>query len=320
MAELRLVGVSEDGERLVLVDESGTQHTIAIDERVRAGVNGHLSRLGQLTMALESRVSPREIQDRVRGGESAEHVAQSAGVPLERVLRFVGPVLREREHVADQAKRARLAGTSPSGTGPSSLLADAVVKAASRSGIEADDVSWDSVRREDHTWVVTVGWPDGTVATWALDLLRHQATALDPAARRISGVQDDAPAGIASARTVTVPDFPSITDSPEFARFDADEPSTNDRGGDSEATVHQLVPRAAPTLVADAEADETDGPDEPDESAVGPADPDQIVITQTADDDHSPEAEPARPARAPRRAKVPRWDDIMFGMKPKDGS
>jgi len=28
------------------------------------------------------------------------------------VLRFVGPVLREREHVADQAKRARLAGTS----------------------------------------------------------------------------------------------------------------------------------------------------------------------------------------------------------------
>jgi len=138
MAELRLVGVSEDGERLVLVDESGTQHTIAIDERVRAGVNGHLSRLGQLTMALESRVSPREIQDRVRGGESAEHVAQGAGVPLERVLRFVGPVLREREHVAEQAKRARLAGTSPSGTGPSSLLADAVTKAASRSGIDAD--------------------------------------------------------------------------------------------------------------------------------------------------------------------------------------
>jgi hypothetical protein len=316
MAELRLVGVSEDGERLVLVDESGTQHTIEIDERVRAAVNGHLSRLGQLTMALESRVSPREIQDRVRGGESAEHVAQSAGVPLERVLRFVGPVLREREHVAEQAKRARLAGTSPSGSGPSSLLADAVAKAASRSGIDADDVSWDSVRREDHTWVVTVGWPDGTVAMWALDLLRHQATALDPAARRISGVHDDAPAGAASARAVpAVPDFPNIADSPDFARFDADEPPPGDRGGDSEATVHRLVPRAAPTLVADA-----DDVDAPDDAAAGPADLDEIVIPQSTDDDSAPKAEPTRPARAPRRAKVPRWDDIMFGMKPKDGS
>jgi hypothetical protein len=316
MAELRLVGVSEDGERLVLVDESGTQHTIAIDERVRAGVNGHLSRLGQLTMALESRVSPREIQGRVRGGESAEHVAQSAGVPLERVLRFVGPVLREREHVAEQAKRARLAGTSPSGTGPSSLLADAVAKAASRSGIDADDVSWDSVRREDHTWVVTVGWPDGTVATWALDPLRHQATAVDLAARRISGVHDDAPVDITSGRTgATAPDFPNIADSPDFARFDADEPPSAERGGDSEATVHQLVPRAAPTLVADAH--EIDAPDE---AAADPAVVDDIVIPQSADDDRAPEVAPARPVRAPRRAKVPRWDDIMFGMKPKDGS
>ena len=102
MAQLRLVGVSEDGERLVLTDDNGVQHEIVIDERLRAGVNGHLSRLGQLTMALESRISPREIQNRVRSGESAEHVAQSAAVPLERVLRFVGPVLREREHIADQ--------------------------------------------------------------------------------------------------------------------------------------------------------------------------------------------------------------------------
>jgi hypothetical protein len=112
MAELRLVGIDDDGQHLLLTDDSGEQHTVAIDERLRAAVNGHLSRLGQLTMALESRISPREIQDRIRAGESAEHVAMSAGVPLERVLRFVGPVLREREHVADQAKRARVGAES----------------------------------------------------------------------------------------------------------------------------------------------------------------------------------------------------------------
>ena len=189
IVELRLVGVSEDGERLLLTDDSGREHTMALDERLRAAVNGHLSRLGQLTMALESRISPREIQERVRAGESAEHVAVSAGVPLERVLRFVGPVLREREHVVEQARRARLAGSS----GPTSLLADVVARAAGRQGVDADDVSWDSARRDDHSWIVTVSWPDAGIATWGLDLLRHQATPVDAAARRISGLGDDPP-------------------------------------------------------------------------------------------------------------------------------
>ena len=88
--------------------------------------------------------------------------------------------------------------------------------------------------------------------------------------------------------------------------------------------MHQLVPRPVPTLVADTVTDEAD---EPGESA-GPADDDAVVIPEarsttpapSADDEQADASAPARPARAPRRAKVPRWDDIMFGMKPKDGS
>ena len=253
MAELRLVGVSEDGERLVLTDDAGVQHTIVIDERLRAGVNGHLSRLGQLTMALESRISPREIQNRVRGGESAEHVAESAGVPLERVLRFVGPVLREREHIADQARRARLAGT----TGPASLLGDLVTRAATRRGVDPDDVDWDSARREDQTWVVTTTWPDGTTAMWALDLLRHQATPLDAAARRVSGSVDEA---VDDAGTSTR-GFPDIANSPDFARFDANQTDAVrlDSDADTGAKVHQFVPRSVPTAVEDLPPVDDDG-------------------------------------------------------------
>jgi len=247
MAQLRLVGVSEDGERLVLTDEDGVQHEITIDERLRAGVNGHLSRLGQLTMALESRISPREIQNRVRSGESAEHVAQTAAVPLERVLRFVGPVLREREHIADQARRARLAGSS----GPTSLLGDLVTRAANRRGVGPDDVDWDSARREDQTWVVTTTWPDGTTAMWSLDLLRHQATPLDAAARRISGAVDEAPdESVAAPRG-----FPDIANSPDFARFDANQTDAvrleTGPAADTGAKVHQFVPRSVPTLAPD---------------------------------------------------------------------
>ncbi len=249
MAELRLVGVSEDGERLVLTDDAGVQHTIVIDERLRAGVNGHLSRLGQLTMALESRISPREIQNRVRSGESAEHVAESAGVPLERVLRFVGPVLREREHIADQARRARLAGSS----GPTSLLGDLVTRAANRRDVDPDDVDWDSARREDQTWVVTTTWPDGTTAMWALDLLRHQATPLDAAARRISGSVDEAIEDTTSSRG-----FPDIANSPDFARFDANQTDAVrlESDADTGAKVHQFVPRSVPTAVEDLPLDE----------------------------------------------------------------
>ena len=336
MAQLRLVGVSEDGERLVLTDDDGIQHTIVIDERLRAGVHGHLSRLGQLTMALESRISPREIQNRVRSGESAEHVAQTAGVPLERVLRFVGPVLREREHIADQARRARLAGTS----GPTSLLGDLVSRAAVRRNIDPDDVDWDSERREDHTWVVTTAWPDGTTAMWALDLLRHQATPLDAAARKISGTPDEATDESTKSRG-----FPDIANSPDFARFDANQTDAvhleSGSDADTGAKVHQFVPRSVPALVEDPQVDDTAVDDavdvasdediETDDEA--PADVDQppasdgAVDTNDADASNGPPAEqaagtPRRPAtgRAVRRAAVPKWDDIMFGMKPKDGS
>jgi hypothetical protein len=334
MAQLRLVGVSEDGERLVLADDDGVQHTIAIDERLRAGVNGHLSRLGQLTMALESRISPREIQNRVRSGESAEHVAESAGVPLERVLRFVGPVLREREHIADQARRARLAGTS----GPASLLGDLVTRAASRRNVDPDDVDWDSARREDQTWVVTTSWPDGTAAMWALDLLRHQATPLDPAARRISGSVDEATddSGALSRG------FPDIANSPDFARFDANQTDAVrlESDADNGAKVHQFIPRSVPTPVEDTQLD--DAVDDTDTDVSGedtelddevladvdkPSVSDAVVDKDDAGPSNEPTAEPAastprRPAtgRAARRAAVPKWDDIMFGMKPKDGN
>jgi hypothetical protein len=355
MAELRLVGVSEDGERLVLVDDDGAEHTIVIDDRLRAGVHGHLSRLGQLTMALESRISPREIQDRVRAGESADHVAQTAGVPLERVLRFIGPVLREREHVAEQALRARLAGTG----GPTSLLGDLVARAATRRGVDADAVAWDSARREDHLWVVTTTWPDDTDATWVLDLPRHQATPLDAAARRISGVPEPGRSETATSSQAGARDFPDFTDSAEFARFDADDPV--DAGIDTpepilikqrsgRASVHRLVPRAAPanggerSFVEEPPA-EIEGDTARDENAADADDADAETgggaqgdgpAVVVADDESSsvdvgepggttpatPGGAASRPQspRSSRRAAVPKWDDIMFGMKPKDGS
>jgi hypothetical protein len=320
MAELRLVGVSEDGRHLVLADDSGDQHTIEIDERLRAGVNGHLSRLGQLTMALESRISPREIQERVRAGESAEHVAITAGVPLERVLRFVGPVLREREHVADQARRARLGSAG----GPSVLLSDVVARVTNRQSVDDDVVAWDSARREDHSWVVIVTWPDGSTATWALDLLRHQATPVDATARKVSGLADESIDAL--RRSIDLADSRDAEEAEEAeAAHEAGEAGdVTDSADSQDDNVRTFVPRAV-ALTLDDEAIDTDsdtvgetgaatvgetgaatepGPDDEERAAAGP-------------NDRRPPATP-RSGRSSRRARVPKWDDIMFGPKSKD--
>src|SRR3712207_8261252 len=83
-------------------------------------------------------LSPRDIQARIRSGESAEEVARIAGVPVDRVLRYAGPVLQERAMLAQHARRTRLK-TSDSGQ----PLAEVVDSRLSQHGIDT--------RSEEHT-------------------------------------------------------------------------------------------------------------------------------------------------------------------------
>src|SRR5205807_748847 len=55
-----------------------------------------------------SSLSPRDIQARIRSGDSADDVARVAGVPVDRVLRYAGPVLQERAMLAQHARRTKL--------------------------------------------------------------------------------------------------------------------------------------------------------------------------------------------------------------------
>lgn len=50
-----------------------------------------------------SQLSPKEIQQRIRSGESVESVAHSAGTTLEYAQRFAAPILDELEHIKEQA-------------------------------------------------------------------------------------------------------------------------------------------------------------------------------------------------------------------------
>ena len=95
---------------------------------------------------MDSQLRPREIQARIRAGESAESVAEAGGIPVERVRRFEGPVLAERGHIASLAQ-----GTSlrRAGEGPSPSLGEAVGQALTASGADGQSAAWDAWRRDD---------------------------------------------------------------------------------------------------------------------------------------------------------------------------
>ena len=107
MHELRLVAVSEDGTYAVLVVPGrGGRFSLPIDDRLRAVARGQHSRLAQYEIEVESPLRPKEIQERIRAGESADEIADAAGVPIERVRWFEGPVLAERAYKAQEAQSA----------------------------------------------------------------------------------------------------------------------------------------------------------------------------------------------------------------------
>jgi Protein of unknown function (DUF3071) len=182
MRGLRLVGPSDDGLHLVIEGPSGERFRLAVDERLRAAVRGDLSRLGQIETAGELR--PREIQARVRAGESAEQVAESAGVALERVLRFAYPVLQERRRVVAEAQATRIrrgAATSVE------TLAELVDERLVQRGTAASTLGWDAWRLEDGTWTVQLRWR-GTRdhrTSWTFNLGAKQLQADDPAAEQL---------------------------------------------------------------------------------------------------------------------------------------
>ena len=104
MQDLRLIGVHEDGQHLLLANADGGRFRLPLDEALRAAARRDRPRLGQLQIEIEGGLRPRDVQALIRRGLSAEEVADRAGWTLEKVRRFEGPVLAEREYVAMGAR------------------------------------------------------------------------------------------------------------------------------------------------------------------------------------------------------------------------
>lgn len=321
MRELELVGLSDDQQFLLARDPStGEELGLRADHRT-------LSQVARLSRAPRPRpgrsettmdMSPREIQTRVRRGETPEAVADAAGVDVERIMPYAVPVLAEREFMVEQARKTVVRRRHVGGANV--VLGTLVDEQVQARGGSAEAATWDSWRREDGRWTLTV-LPAGAAepATFTYDVQGRYVLPADQVAHDLVG--DLAPP--VSHEMAIADALRDVPDAPE-AR-----PAVVEVVVEAEVDVHPVGvsslkaarDRRAMEQMAQAEeqlalptGDEADEPasEEP----------------QAADETPEPEPrEPARPAMAvpddlpddgPRkkrheRRRVPSWDEIMFG-------
>ncbi|HEY2225987.1 septation protein SepH [Actinomycetospora sp.] len=160
MRELRVVGLGEDTSTVILEDPIRHERfVVPSDERLRAAARGDVRRLGQMEIETTSPLRPRDIQARIRGGESVADVAAGAGVPTAHVERFAYPVLLERSRVAEMAGRGH--PLAEGGAPEAHTLLDILTATFSGRGQDLADGSWDAWKGEDGTWVVALSWRTG---------------------------------------------------------------------------------------------------------------------------------------------------------------
>ncbi len=346
MDHLTLVGLSGDKSRLLLVDQAGAEFTLDVDAHLRAAVRGDHARLGQLEIQMESTLRPRDIQARIRAGESADAVAAAAHTTVEKIMPFAGPVLAERAHVAERAQRASVRRRSTE-TG-ARTLGEAVIAHLQTVNVPSTSVEWDAARREDGRWTLSGGFQtpgrSGT-ARFAYDAPGNFVVAENDDATWLIGELEDAPAEPATddlstvrqRRLNSVPDEQQLAlteeggealalgdDALDLVAETPDVISTEDLT-ETVARVRETVvedPDLSPRPSADAFLDRVFAAQNPEPRSPVPApaelhaagDDETVHALSDGDEESARELPHRREVKKNRgRASVPSWDEIMFG-------
>jgi len=292
--DLRLVALAPDRSHLVLEDSESRQYRVPVDGRFAAALRPVASapHPGQLEIAVESQLTPREIQTRIRSGQSVDEVAMAAGISADRVERYASPVIAERGHVVEQAQKAP-ARRATAGKAPA--LAELVERRLAEQRVAPETAEWDAFRTDDDRWTVRLGYLAGgrsRVATWTFD---PRGRVLSPADDEARWLVDDAGADRVADEVPTavrrLTSLPGGASEQEVeAASAADEVYDRERDEAAAREAHRREP-AADGTVADA-ADAAGAPAESERQAAG--------------------------GRHGRRPAVPSWDDIMFGTRRRD--
>jgi hypothetical protein len=319
MHELRLVGLNETGTHLVLAGRDGMEFIVALDERLAAAMRRDRARLGQLQIELEPQLRPREIQARLRSGESIADVAAAAQVSRDRVERFAGPVLAERQHIAMAALRAPVRRRAEGAGIP---LGEIVTERLEACGVTAEGLDWDAWRRDDGRWTIQLSYHAGgkqSCARWVYDTSARQVTCEDDEARWLT---EDRPQSMQEPARPTVPRLVSLPSNGQDPTNGQDDELFAAEGAarrfgpvsatEPEPAVATAVSAAGAGQSANHPAD-TDARDERLPAAVRFAGPRTERLNGTTDRQAIKDG-----VRPGKRATVPSWDEIVFGRRQPD--
>ncbi|WP_311505409.1 septation protein SepH [uncultured Corynebacterium sp.] len=224
-------------------------------------------------------LSPREIQDRIRSGQTVEELIEYSGMQPRKIESFAYPVLAERARIAELGKQSKPRRID----GPAKLsLWEILATAFAARGQELADASWDAYRDPSGQWIVTVTWNVGhttNVAEWS-----YQAEGL-------------------SALTIARNELAAELIDPDFARRNRDLAPQANRAADTADTSE--MPAA---WQSSAEPQRGHGEqDVPSQSDDADDDIDEAEFLQHPD------------AEQPKRKKktvMPSWEDVLLGVRP----
>jgi hypothetical protein len=226
----------------------------------------------------EPTVSIKEVQRLLRAGQTTDQIAREYNISIEKVERFAGPILSERVYIIDQAQQIAI---RKEGGRDAVTLLDVVISRLAPRNIDSSELSWDTWRLENGTWTIELHYPNSTgvgIAQWSFDATLRTVTSMDENARWMMG---DEPA----PRQLPTPGLvPTETSHPSERRVI--DVYSEFRKEATEQEINDVVEeiREVPRLA---------------------------VIREEPDDEASRDGITAR-------AKVPSWDEIMFGIKPED--
>ena len=210
VSDLRLVGRSDDGSALELQSHDGASYTLRISDHLRSLVN-QPRLIAVTTQDDQSGVTVKDIQARLRSGESIDSIARSTDWSPEKIEKFSGPIMQERAYIISLALVAQLRKEKHAPT-----LVAATISQLGPRGVDMTLVEWNSWRESDGSWNILLLYPtkDGSFseANWSFDLVNRNLEALDDGAAWISGEELETKSGSPSHGIV----YPSQTPAPRL--------------------------------------------------------------------------------------------------------
>lgn len=195
MLELRLAGVHEDGENLVLEAADGTSYLLPIDQNLRTSI-AKARRIQPIRGRGGSGVfGPRDIQARFRQGASVEEIVNESGWDAERVRKYEWPIIAERQHIISAARNARISDiNSRGGSYQNSSLDQRLGRVLSAWRLDEAEQYWSTYQQESGQWTVSFEIPltEQQRASLPVELLLPARWTYNPANQSIYASNDAA--------------------------------------------------------------------------------------------------------------------------------